>query len=106
VTQGKNDPDANDIEMMLQLEHELANIDALPLTVEQRRGKEILLRNMKAQFDMPAVANERLAQQFDPDYKPNPKFDYGISKEERARRDEARSHIINWAKLDRDRRDA
>lgn len=101
--QSKNVPDEHDVELMLALEHELANeygqLDAL--TMEQRRGKEILLRNMKAQFNMPAVAKERLAQQFDPNYKPDPRFDYGISKEERAKRDAARSHIINWAKMDR-----
>jgi len=89
--------------MLLELEHELANeygqLDAL--TPEQRRGKEVLLRNMKAAFDMEAVAREKLARQFDPEYKPNPKFAYGISEQERARRDEQRSRVINWAKLDR-----
>jgi len=101
--QSKNVPDENDIALMVSLEHELANeygqLDAL--TPEQRRGKEILLRNMKAQFDMPAVAKEKLAQQFDPNYKPNQRFDYGISQDERAHRDEQRSRVINWAKLDR-----
>jgi hypothetical protein len=103
VREGKNIPDENDITLMIELEHELANdygqCDAL--TPEQRRGKEILLRNMKTQFDMPAVAQEKLAKQFDPDYKPDPRFDYGISKQERARKDEARSHVINWSKMDR-----
>jgi hypothetical protein len=107
--QNKNIPDEHDIALMVELEHELANeygqLDAL--TPEQRRGKEVLLRNMKSQFDMPAVAKERLAQQFDPEYKPDPRFDYGISKEERARKDEWRNtKVINWAKLDRGRSNA
>jgi hypothetical protein len=99
--QNKNVPDENDIALMIELEHELANeygqLDAL--TPEQRRGKEILLRNMKHQFDLPAVAQEKLAQQFDPDYRPNSRFDYGISKEERDTRDDRRSYVINWSKL-------
>lgn len=100
--QSKNFPDENDLALMIELEHELANeygqLDAL--TPEQRRGKEVLLRNMKAQFDVQAAAHENLAKQFDPDYKPNPNFDYGISKQERASRDEARKQVINWSKLD------
>lgn len=102
---GKNIPDDNDIALMLELEHELASGALDALTPEQRRGKEVLLRNMRLQFDMQAVAQEKLAKQFDPDYTPNPRFDYGISQAERARKDEARSRIINWSKLDRARSD-
>lgn len=98
----KNIPDENDIIMMLELERELSNENQVSaLTLEQRRGKEVLLRNMKSHFDMPAAANDKLARQFDPDYKANPDYDYGITSEERARRDEARRHVINWSKLDR-----
>ncbi len=94
--------------MLLELEHELANeygqLDAF--SAEQRRGKEVLLRNMKAAFNLEEVAREKLAKQFDPDYVPRSNLDYGISAEERARRDEARSKVFNWSKLDRDRRNA
>lgn len=97
----KNIPDANDIEAVLQLEVELANAygELNDLSPEQIRGKQILMQHMKAQFNMEAVARHKLASQFDPDYKPSANHNYGISKEERARRDEARSKVFNWSKL-------
>lgn len=93
--QNKNVPAANDIATMLQIESELAD-DTLVLNPEQRRGKEVLMRHMKAAFDLEAVARDKLARQFDPNYTPNPKFDYGISEEERATRDEARQRTGAW----------
>lgn len=97
----KNIPDANDIEAMLQLEVELTNAygELNGLSAEQIRGKQILMQHMKAQFDMEAVARHKLASQFDPDYKPSANLDYGISKEKRDRRDEARSKVFNWSRL-------
>lgn len=89
----QNKPHDDDLLLMAQLQTELERDH---LTLEERRGKEVLLRNMKEKFDINAIeraAHLRLAMQFDPDYKPQPRAEEDISPELRAERNAYRNRM-------------
>ena len=115
-----NKVDADNLAMMAELEQhvgdddqinarlalsQLAPLDEQRTAAEQLRGQQVLLRNLKDQYDVQSIARNELSRKFNPDHVEHKLPDEGgvISSAERARRDEYRkNHVVNWSKLDRD----